>query len=129
LDHPPPSGFAPFKNNNVALLLIDELRRLEQRSGWQVTAAVVMPNHIHFLAQSKTETETQSLREVIRNFKGRTARLANQTISRKGKFWQRDWFDRWMRDESEIARTTKYIRHNPVKAGLVKIPSNWPWQI
>jgi hypothetical protein len=39
-----------------------------------------------------------------------------------GPVWQREWFDRWMRDEHEREKTINYIQQNPVKAGLA---ANW----
>jgi len=33
--------------------------------------------------------------------------------------WQREWFDRWMRSDSEYEKCVGYILNNPVKAGLV----------
>ena len=36
-------------------------------------------------------------------------------------------FDHWCRDKDEFSRIVKYIENNPVKAGLVKRPEEWPW--
>ena len=75
-------------------------------------------------------TTTQSaddMSKVWRTWKGRTARWCNVALQRRGAFWQRDWFDRWMRDAASIARTVDYIRNNPVKGGLVKEWKDYPW--
>ena len=32
------------------------------------------------------------------------------------RFWHADYFDRYMRDEGHLARTTDYVENNPVKA-------------
>jgi len=37
-----------------------------------------------------------------------------------GNFWQRDYFDRLVRDEKHFANCVRYIRRNPEKAGLGK---------
>ena len=41
-------------------------------------------------------------------------------LKRKGKFWQKDSYDHFIRDEKELTDTINYIAQNPVKAGLVK---------
>jgi hypothetical protein len=33
-------------------------------------------------------------------------------------FWQRDYFDRLVRDEKHLANCIRYIRHNPDRARL-----------
>jgi len=41
--------------------------------------------------------------------------------------WQRDVWDRYMRDEFHLNSTIEYIHNNPVKAGLCEIPEDWRW--
>ena len=38
-----------------------------------------------------------------------------------------DYFDRFIRNERHFTATVEYIRQNPVKAGLVDTPEEWPW--
>ena len=129
LDDPASESFAPFRNTAVADLVLNDLKTLDTRAGWLVQTATIMPNHVHFLLSTETGEAAKPLREVIRALKGRTARQANQLLERTGPFWQREWFDRWMRDEHEVTRTTHYIRQNPVKAGFVERAEDWRWQI
>ena len=86
-----------------------------------------MPNHVHFLI-FPTEG-AMPLKKAVERFKGRRAREVNRILGREGRFWQQDWFDRWMRDEAERARTVEYIRMNPVKAGMVKDWRKYPGRI
>jgi len=129
LDRPAADSFAPFTDASVADLMLAELRSIDQANDWRVPVAVIMPNHIHFLLEPKAADHAASLRETVRHLKGRAARRANQLLERAGAFWQRDWFDRWMRDETETAKVVDYIRLNPVKAGLVARPEDWAWRI
>ena len=41
--------------------------------------------------------------------------------------WHREYWDRYMRDETHFYRTIEYIHQNPVKAGLVEEPEDWAW--
>ena len=45
----------------------------------------------------------------------------------RGKFWQEDYWDRYVRDEEHLQKIIHYIEWNPVKAGLVKSPEQWPF--
>jgi REP element-mobilizing transposase RayT len=57
-----------------------------------------------------------------------TARECNKLLKRTGtSFWQEESFDHAVRSEDEFHRIKKYIEMNPVKAGLVKNPSDWRW--
>ena len=41
--------------------------------------------------------------------------------------WQREYWDRFIRDENHFKNAIEYIHMNPVKAGLVKHPEDWKW--
>jgi REP element-mobilizing transposase RayT len=86
-----------------------------------------MPNHVHFMVAALGETPTP-LRTTLRQWKGRGARQANLALGRRRAFWQEDWFDRWLRTAAEEERVLGYIRQNPVKAGLVREWTDWPWR-
>ena len=61
-------------------------------------------------------------------YKKFSGRRANSILDRVGeRFWQREWFDHWIRSEAEAQRTIQYIRNNPVKAGLVRNYLEWPY--
>ena len=44
-----------------------------------------------------------------------------------GQFWQREYLDRYVRNAEHYANVLAYIEENPVKAGLAKIKTDWPW--
>ena len=64
---------------------------------------------------------------VFRSWKAQTAQRCNRLLERNGPFWQREWFDRWMRSEVEAEKVLNYIRENPVKAGLVSKWQDYVW--
>lgn len=41
--------------------------------------------------------------------------------------WQRRFWEHTIRDEEDLNRHRDYIHYNPVKHGLVKSVSDWPW--
>lgn len=116
-------GFAPFSDASCCQTFASELKTIA--TDWHVADWVIMPNHVHFVLLDNGSAV--SLSEALRKFKGRSARACNLTLGRGGTFWQRDWFDRWMRNESELAKVRRYIEQNPVKAKLVEKANDYPW--
>ena len=120
------TGFAPFTNYAACRECLKAVHVIEDE-GWLVGDATIMPNHVHLLIYRKQSG--CSLREVLIRFKGRSAKWTNHALGRSGKFWQQDWFDRWMRHEGEFVKTVKYIRDNPVKAKLCEKWDEYPYRI
>ncbi len=85
-------------------------------------AFVVMPNHVHVLT---TFREGFRLCDVVRGWKSFSARRINVILGSDGAFWQRNYFDRFIRDETHFERVRAYIENNPVTAGLSKTADSW----
>jgi REP element-mobilizing transposase RayT len=90
---------------------------------YRLLAWVVMPNHVHLLV----EIWQKPLAQLIKGWKGYTARRINRVLGRSGKLWQDDYWDRYIRDEAHFHKVVHYIEANPVKAGLAKTPEQWPF--
>ncbi len=84
---------------------------------------VVMPTHIHLFC----ELGDQSLFRVMKEFKRWTGHAATKILGsgKASRFWQREWFDHWSRSDEEDEKIIRYIRENPVKAGLVTDYLQW----
>ena len=88
-----------------------------------VLAWVVMPNHVHLLV----EVWDTPLGKLVQSWKKMGTDFRNARLGLRGQWWQEDYFDRLIRDEAHFQRAVRYIEENPVKAGLVKAPREWPW--
>ncbi len=94
---------------------------------------VVMPNHCHVLIQKRG---TAPLPRIVHSWKSFTARKINIWTATHGRspniragspVWQRDYWDRYIRNTWHLVRVIEYIEQNPVKAGLVRNPQDWVW--
>ncbi len=83
---------------------------------------VIMPNHIHIFI---TPMIGHGVSEIIHAKKSFTAKEANGFLGRNGKFWQADYYNRYIRDERHYYKTVEYIEMNPVKAGLCDNREQW----
>ena len=79
-------------------------------------SSVVMPNHVHAVFVQKREV---ALDKILSSWKGFSARSINRRLGRSGPLWQRDYFDRLVRDQQHLANCVRYIRRNPVKAQTI----------
>jgi REP element-mobilizing transposase RayT len=93
------------------------------RLTFRLAAFAIMANHVHVLL-----TPFSALSEITRRVKGTSARQANLILGRTGApFWQDESFDHWVRNHGEWQKIRAYIENNPVRAGLVERPEDWPW--
>jgi len=113
-----------LKDRRVASVIVAALRRGEDEFGqYRLLAFVVMPNHVHILIEPRVDPV-----RLLKGLKGTTARAANRILRRTGRpFWQDESFDHWVRNGAELERIRRYIERNPVTAGLVCRPGDWPW--
>jgi REP element-mobilizing transposase RayT len=93
-------------------------------SHYRLVAWVIMPNHVHIVVEIVPD---HPLPAIVRDWKSFTAYQINRLLQSRGKLWSRDYFDRYMRDEAHLQQAISYAEYNPVKAGLVEVPEEWPW--
>nr|WP_200980605.1 transposase [Pseudomonas cichorii] len=104
-----------FKDWLLGRLLVNELRRAHEMELVHSLAWVVMPDHMHWLFELRTD----SLPRVIQRVKSRSAIALNKSCKRTGRLWQDGYHDRAIRREQDILAVARYIVANPQRAGLV----------
>ncbi len=113
------SGCSALRKPEVAETVISALRKLDGQH-YKLLAWCIMPNHVHVLFAVDGNCDLAS---TVGTWKSVSGHRANEALGRKGHFWQREYYDRLMRNENEVERAVEYIRENPRRAGLV----TWPW--
>jgi putative transposase len=107
----------------IADTVANALRYGEKVGKYRLHAWVVMPNHVHIVITPQSEFS-----EIMRWLKWTTARRSNQLLLRTGiAFWQGESYDHWIRTNEEFESIIAYVEWNPVAAGLVERPEQWPW--
>ena len=81
-----------------------------------------MPDHIHLFC-----TPGVMHRESVRKWAGFWKRLASVSNSSLAGVWQRDLCDVQMRSAEQYMTKRFYMAMNPVRAGLVQSPEEWPF--
>ncbi|MDP8203346.1 MAG: transposase [Candidatus Tenebribacter mawsonii] len=73
---------------------------------------VIMPNHVHILFKPFFGN---SLTNIIHSWKSFTANEANKILQRKGNFWMKDYYDRYIRNDEHFQAVVQYIKNNNSK--------------
>jgi putative DNA methylase len=102
---------------------VESILRKDEGQTYRLIAWVIMPNHVHLVV----DVWKTPLSVLLNQWKGRSARAANQLLGRRGHFWQADYFDSRVRDPEQLGRFIKYTESNPVKAGLAPARRQWLW--
>jgi REP element-mobilizing transposase RayT len=90
---------------------------------YELFAWCVMPNHVHALVH----IWDWPLSKMLQNWKSITAVKANRILNRSGEFWQREYWETFMRSEEQERTAIRYIENNPVKAKLCQLAEEWPF--
>ena len=107
-------GECVLRRPECAALVAEALRHFDGDRVALLTFAV-MPNHVHVLFVLNA---AHTLAKLIYSWKRYTANGINALLGRSGTLWQKDYFDRLVRDARHLANCVRYVRRNPVKARL-----------
>jgi len=114
----------PFlRRDDAAAIVLTSLHWLEKQEKIILDAAVVMPDHLHFVAGLKNG----SLATVMRSLKSHTAKKINILLERNGPFWQSQYHDHAVRKDEDLNEMVLYTLQNSVRAGLVKDFRDYPF--
>ena len=96
-----------------------------EEHGVTVGRYVIMPDHVHlFVAMPPVGITLSKWIHALRTVLGKQLlRLGNQK-----PHWQEGAFDHVLRSAESYAQKWEYVRMNPVRAGLVEHPEDWPYQ-
>ncbi len=108
------NGECLLRKSECAKLVMDALQFFDgTRSA--LLSAVVMPNHVHALFVVPPE---EDLGKLLQSWKRFSSRQINELLGRAGSIWQKDYFDRVVRDASHFRNCVRYIRKNPERGHL-----------
>jgi putative transposase len=113
------------------------LGEVMREAPFQIPAAVILPDHIHFLWSLPRGDADYSGR--VGRMKVRFTRSIREAGSpppdvspsrrrhRESDVWQRRFWEYTVRDEPDFERLLDYIHYNPVRHGLATCPHRWPF--
>jgi len=101
---------------------------------YQLYAACVMPDHVHFLFEPQIKEQDKDgksvfwpLAELLHSIKSFTAHEVNKLEKTAGQVWENESFDRMIRGDADLEEKFHYICRNPWDSGVVPVTENYPW--
>ncbi len=124
--------------------VIDALRKTRNNLDVALWAYVIMPEHVHVLLHPRRSD--YEMKRILVALKRPVAKAARQWLAERGerrwierltvaypsrqvfRFWQPGGgFDHNVFRDKTVPPIVDYIHANPVRRGLVQVPSDWPW--
>lgn len=122
-----------FLSPRARTIVLNALRHFHNKR-YELYAACVMPDHVHFLAQPWPKGNDRAgnvtfwpLRELVRSIKSFSAHEINKSENKKGAVWELERFDRYVRSDRDLREKFHYILKNPWDAGVVEQSEDYAW--
>lgn len=93
------------------------------RFGWKLISWTLMSNHYHLVVR----TPEPNLSRGMHWLNGRYAQSFNRRHDRRGHLFQGRFHGVLIEKESHLLTVARYVVLNPVRAGMVADPADWPW--
>jgi len=125
-----------FARESARRYLHEAIRRVQARRPFDVTAIVLVPEHLHCIWKLPEGDSDYSTRWACIKLLfskqwlaagGREAAVSpSRRRQRERGVWQKRFWEHTIHDEEDMIHHVNYIHYNPVKHGLVRCPHAWP---
>jgi len=112
-----------FAHPEAARLVLDSLHWFEKKEIINLEAAVVMPDHLHFVA----ELRSAALSRLMHSLKSYSSKQIKARIGYEGRIWQGQYHDHAIRKDEVLTDIIMYCLNNPVRARLVHKFHEYPY--
>jgi putative transposase len=113
-----------FIRANDYSFFLRSLRGACGRGAAHIHAYVLMTNHIHLLMTPAAE---DAIPWVLQSVGRRYVQYINETYERSGTLWEGRYKASLIDTERYLLTCYRYIELNPVRAGMVRSPADYPW--
>lgn len=103
---------------------VQDLREAALKFECHIHAYVLMTNHVHLLV---TPPVAGAVSRMMQTVGRRYVRYINDAIGRTGTLWEGRYKSSLVDSERYVLACYRYIELNPVRAGMVVEPAEYPW--
>jgi REP element-mobilizing transposase RayT len=114
---------AIFDDDQDRRMFLATLEQVIDRFNWVCHAWCLMDNHYHLLIQ----TPDGNLSKGMRQLNGVYTQASNRRHRRVGHLFQGRFKAILVDGDAYLLELTRYVVLNPVRAGMVENPADWPW--
>jgi REP element-mobilizing transposase RayT len=112
-----------FRDDTVVATTLCHVRRIAAEERFTVLAYCLMPDHAHFLVEG--QSEGSDFCRFVKRAKQHSG--AAYAVRCKQPLWQEGYHERVLRRETDAREVARYLLWNPVRAGLVPSPAEYPY--
>lgn len=112
-----------FEDDEDRLKFMDVLAEVAKRFNWICYAYCLMTNHYHLVV----ETPEGNLSKGMRQLNGMYTQASNRRHKRVGHLFQGRFKGILVDRDSYLLELARYVVLNPVRAGMVRHPKEYPW--
>jgi len=116
---------AVFAEEADCLYYLSTLEAYKEIYGVKVYRFCLMTNHVHLILQPGDAVA--GMGRVMNRLAGRQNRFVNRQELRTGTLWESRYRSSPMETEAYLLACCRYVELNPVRAGMVGDPSEYPW--
>ncbi|MDO8811264.1 MAG: transposase [Gallionella sp.] len=103
---------------------LEKLQLACGKHGCEVHAYVLMTNHVHLLITPRKETSLSKTLQMLGRY---YVQYFNYSYQRTGTLWEGRYKATLIDSDAYLLTCMRYIELNPVRAGMVPHPSEYPW--
>ncbi len=109
----------PSEKSRLLYLLAYTAKELD----WDMYAWCVMGNHYHLLLRTPKDNLSEGMHHINMSY----GEHYNKARGRHGHVFQDRFFSILITEDSHLLEASRYVVLNPLRAGLVAAPQEWPW--
>jgi len=113
-----------FASNEDCHFYLRCLQEAAEAQSLTIHAYVLMTNHVHLLVTPESEL---SLPKTMQSVGRRYVQYFNHVYGRTGTLWEGRYKSTLIDSEHYLLTCMRYIELNPVRAGMVSLPDDYPW--
>lgn len=104
-------------------IFLDVVEETLSRLRWRCLSYCLMPNHYHLVITTPNGDLSRGMRQINSLY----AQTFNRRHDRCGHLFQGRFGATLIESQAQLLESIRYLALNPVRAGLVKQPDDWPW--
>lgn len=112
-----------FEGSSEKWRLLDLLADTAKEFDWAMYAWCVMGNHYHFLLKTPDDNLSEGMHHINMSY----GEWYNKSQGRHGHVFQDRFFSILITQDSHLLEASRYVVLNPLRAGVVSAPQEWPW--
>lgn len=103
---------------------LDNLAEWKFELGLKVFSYCLMTNHVHLVVEAGDDGG--GISNLMKRLAGRQTRFVNKMEGRPGSLWESHYKISPVDTDAYLLQCCRYVKLNPVKAGMVGRPVDWP---